>query len=88
MAKNQINVIENLQQCKLLKNIDLSENYVKKSDDMEELTKLESLSTINLTSNFLEYDDNLLPLLTKIPELLVLYLNDNPCQRHFKSYRK
>lgn len=40
---------------------------------------MKSLTTLDLTNNFLEYSDEILNILVEIPNLLVLYLKDNPC---------
>jgi dynein assembly factor 1 len=88
LEKNEIEHVENLQNLRFLQNLDLSYNHLRTASSIEHLSLCESLSTVDLRHNYIDFDENLLPIFEKIPTLKVLYLKNNPLVRDFANYRK
>lgn len=63
LSKNTIINISNLDMLPNLRNLDLSENSLTKVEQIEHLAKLKTVTTLNLSQNFIEYDDKIIEIL-------------------------
>lgn len=88
LSHNNIKVIENLGGCYSLKNLDLSHNMIEEYQNCAGLKDCPSLTSVDLSSNYIEYDDGFLPFLFKFQNLLCFYFKGNPAIRKVKMYRK
>lgn len=73
----------------MLSNLDLSFNFIDQSFDIIKLVPNKELCTLNLTSNWLNDDEELaIGCLKELPSLRVIYLKQNGIMNKIKNYRK
>lgn len=88
LSHNRIAMIEGLEHCVSLKQLDLSHNAFIDITDCEPLQLLPELSCLDLRSNHIENPDAIVPFFEKMTGLSCLYLSKNPCIRKVSMYRK
>ena len=87
LSRNQITQIENLEHLINLQTIDLTYNELAKSVSLMGLKECPSLTSIDLSFNYIEYDDQLINVFSRMPNIACLYLKKNPiCDS--SGYRK
>ena len=88
LSHNHIKVIENLSGCSSLKNLDLSHNMIVNYKDCEGLRDVPTITSIDLSFNYIEYDDEILNFFFEFQQFLCFYFKNNPALRKIKMYRK
>ena len=90
LSDNMITKIEGLEHNPKLETLLLKRNKIGKGglDDVSELLKVPSISVLDIQDNIIE-DENILPeIFEKMPNLAVLYTQNNGFCKKIKSYRK
>lgn len=86
LSNNNIFVIEGIDNCLLLQNLTLSNNYLSDFASLQHLGHCSTeLTSIDLTDNKIIADEKLFDL---IPQIKCLYLSGNPFVRQTKHYRR
>ena len=88
LSHNNLKVIENLGGCTSLKNLDLSHNMIVSHKDCEGLRDVPTITSIDLSHNYIEYKDDILDFFFEFQHFLCFYFKDNPAIRKIKMYRK
>jgi dynein axonemal assembly factor 1 len=84
LARNSISRIENLSHLSQLSTLILAGNKI---SEYQELSSLQQLSTLDLSRNQIASDD-IIQVLSTLPNLRCLYLKGNPFVRNTKNYRR
>eukprot|EP01038_Epipyxis_sp_PR26KG_P011817 gene11817-15815_t len=87
LSKNYIRKIENLDELNKLSSINLAHNSISTLEGVEHLLLIPSIQTVDLQHNKIE-DPAIVDILSKLPDLRVLYLTGNPVVKHIKNYRR
>lgn len=88
LSHNRIKKIEGISKLTQLKTLDLSHNIFTDIEAVEEITTCPSLTSLDLSNNYIEYSEEIVPFFCTIDNLLCLYLKGNPCVRKISMYRK
>lgn len=87
LSKNFIKTIENLSHLKQLTSLNLANNTISTLASVEHVLEIPSLQTLDLQYNKIE-EEGIVDILSRMPDLRVLYLMGNPCVKHIKHYRR
>eukprot|EP00659_Diplonema_papillatum_P003393 gene3393-5313_t len=87
LSNNFITRIENLDALTHLKTLHMKNNRLKRFDDIVHLLEVPSLETLDLTANHLE-DEASVEVFEQMPNLLSLYVHQNPFCAKIRPYRK
>lgn len=88
LSNNRIQTIDGLSCCPNLQTVNLSKNALTNIESLKHLTLCEKLDNIDLSTNKIEADENILTeVICKIPKLANLCLNGNDITR-LPSFRK
>jgi len=90
LSDNMISTIEGLGQCTKLDSLHLARNRIGKNglDDLKGLLECPAIVALDLQNNLIN-DENVLPeIFEKMPNLKVLYLQNNPVTKKIPNYRK
>ena len=90
LADNMLTKIENLSNCSKLDNLYLARNRIGRDglDDLTGLLDCPSITSLDIQGNKIDDPEVLPEILMKMPELKVLYLQNNPVCKKIKNYRK
>ncbi|XRB04221.1 dynein axonemal assembly factor 1 [Pycnococcus provasolii] len=89
LTSNQICEVDGIAgNCPQLETLQLAKNKLTTLKSIEHLAECASLNTLDLSDNQLENGEEVIALLSKLPELRVLYLKGNPLVRVTRHYRK
>ena len=90
LSDNLILKVENLGNCAILDSLYLARNRIGRGglDDLRGLLECPALTSIDLQNNHIDDPDILPEILCKLPNLKVLYLQQNPVCKKIPNYRK
>ena len=88
LSHNKIRVVEGLQNCVELGTVDLSHNEIQSITDCEQLKELPKLAHLDLKANQINDKDNIVPFVGALPEIVSIYLIQNPCVRLISGLRR
>lgn len=90
MTDNCIETIENLSKNATLQTLLLKRNSIGKNglSDLKGLTEIPTLTTLDISDNKINDENIIDEILTKLPNLGVLYLMGNEVCKKIKNYRK
>lgn len=88
LAQNQISCIENLGANTKLTSLDISKNKLTSMAQIEGLRELPNLETLDLQTNYIEFQDDIVDQLGELKTLRCLYFKGNPAMRKMTKYRK
>lgn len=88
LAHNQITKIENIQALTQLNALDLSYNELASSVNLMGLKECPSLTNVDLSHNYIIYDEDLIPIFSALPNIACLYMGRNPLCDSIAGYRK
>ena len=90
LSDNLITTIEGLENCESLDCLYLARNRIGRNglDDLRGLLQCPSITTLDLQSNKIEDPEILAEILMQMPNLKVVYLQNNPCTGKIRNYRK
>ena len=71
-----------------MKTLDVTKNLITDINNCEALKSLPSLTSLDLRDNQISNHDAVIPFLTELPKLELLYLMGNPAARKISNYRK
>lgn len=90
LSDNLISTIEGIENCESLDVLYLARNRVGRNglDDLKGLLACPTLTTVDLQNNKIDDPECLEEIFVKMPNLKVLYLQNNGCVNKIKNYRK
>jgi|JI6StandDraft_1071083.scaffolds.fasta_scaffold02593_21 dynein assembly factor 1 len=88
LSHNRIERIEGLASLRKLNSLAISHNLLTTAESLEGIGECPSVANLDLSNNEIECQEEVLTLLSQLPELAVLYLKNTPLARGFKNYRK
>lgn len=88
LSHNRIKKIEGISTLVNLKTLDLSHNIITDIENVKEVTTCPSLTSLDLSNNYIEFSEEIVPFFCTLDNLLCLYLKGNPCVRKITTYRK
>jgi len=88
VARNAIHTIENLSHMHKLVTLNLANNFLSSVDDIQHLLQVPSIVTLDIQNNKIDDEQVIDLVLSKLPNLRVLYLQGNPIVNKIPHYRK
>ena len=88
LSHNRIKKIEGISTLTALKTLDVSHNIITDIENVKEITTCPSLTSLDLSNNYIEFSEEIVPFFSSVDNLLCLYLKGNPCVRKINMYRK
>ena len=90
LSDNMITTVEGLEHCERLDMLYLARNRIGRNglDDLRGLLACPSITTLDLQNNKIEDAEILEEIFVHMPNLKVLYLQNNPCVTKIRQYRK
>ena len=88
LSHNKIRVVEGLENCLELGTVDLSHNEIQAITDCEQLKLLPKLAHLDLKANQISDKENIVPFVAALPEIVAIYLLQNPCVRLLSNLRR
>jgi len=90
LSDNMISTVEGIANCDNLDTLELARNRVGRNgiDDLRGLLECPSITTLDLQNNKIEDPEILEEILVNMPNLKVLYLQNNGVVNKIKQYRK
>ena len=88
ISHNLLSSVTGIRHCVSLKNLDVSSNQIKHTEDLDDLLELPNLVNLDLKKNQIDDHANVLSFFGKMRQLTALYLQGNPCVRFISQYRK
>jgi Leucine-rich repeat (LRR) protein len=91
LSDNMINKIEGLGNLPMLDTIQLKRNRIGRTgglSDVVGLLECPTLTCVDISDNFIEDENILTEVWTKLPNVLVIYMQGNGCTKKIKNYRK
>ena len=81
LSENHIMKVENLKQLNKLETLNLSSNYLTEAEAIEKIVECPSLTCLDLSSNQINYSDQVLSYFYLMPKLACLYLHGTRAYR-------
>ena len=88
LSHNKIRVVEGLENCLELGTVDLSHNEIENITDCDQLKELPKLAHLDLKANKIGDKDEIVPFVAALPEIISIYLLQNPCLRMISNLRR
>lgn len=89
LSGNKIKVIENISCLPKLENFYIEKNEIKTADDIKDIVGCKSLTLLDIQSNQIdEKGEEIIDMLSKAPQLRVLYFKGNDVIRSIVNYRR
>lgn len=88
LGNNRISKVENLACCIKLEDLNLSYNQLSDPNDLQKLTEVKSLTSLDLSHNYIHEPDGLVEIFAELSNLGCLYLRGNKAPHKISNYRK
>ena len=81
LSHNQISKIENLGGCTSLNSLEMSHNRLLNIAALEGLRECPSITVLDVSNNYIEYEDGMLDFMTSFKQMTTCYYKGNPAMR-------
>jgi dynein assembly factor 1 len=88
LGNNRISKVENLACCIKLEDLNLSYNQLSDPNDLQKLNEVKSLTSLDLSHNYIHEPDGLVEVFSELTNLGCLYLRGNKAPHKISNYRK
>lgn len=90
LSDNQISKVEGLEKLTKLTNLQIKRNRIGSEglEDIKGLLECPSISALDISDNFIETEEIIPEILKKMPEIAVVYLQNNKFNKKVSHYRK